>query len=89
MFVPVWMIFLTTGLIMAAVAVVWGIRTRQFDSQDRARYIPLVGLDTDEIQTDGNKAKATHRINYLALYLLVGVGMSAILAGLFMALRHM
>ena len=86
MFVPVWMIFLTTGLIMAVVAVVWGIRTSQFDNQNRARFIPLSGLDQGEIPAGDPKA---HRLEYAALALLVGVGMSALGAGLFLALRHM
>ena len=86
MFVPFWLIFLTTGLIMAVVAVVWGIRTRQFDNQDRARFIPLAGLDRGEISAGDPKA---HRAEHAAIVLLVGVGMSALFAGLFLALRHM
>ncbi len=49
MFVPLWLIFLTTGTIMAIVAVVGGIRHRQFDDQERARYLPLAGLTAEEM----------------------------------------
>jgi hypothetical protein len=85
MFVPFWLIFLATGLVMAVFAVVWGIRTSQFDNQDRARFIPLFGLNENEL----SKEAPRHRADYVAVMVLVGVGMSAMGAGLFLALRHM
>ena len=84
MFVPFWLIFLATGLIMAVFAVVWGIRTSQFDNQERARFIPLFGLNERPAENPG-----THRADYAAMVILVSVGMSALGAGLFLALRHM
>ena len=40
-FLVMWLGFL--GLMLAAIAIpmVWAIRSRQFSSQDRARYLPL------------------------------------------------
>jgi nitrogen fixation-related uncharacterized protein len=49
MFIPLWLIFLTSGTIMAVITVVWGIRHRQFDDQERARYLPLAGLTAEEM----------------------------------------
>ena len=49
MFVPVWIIFLASGTLMAVLAIVWAVRTDQFEEQDRARYLPLVGLSASEM----------------------------------------
>ncbi len=49
MFVPVWMIFLASGTLMAVLAIVWAIKSDQFEEQDRARYLPLVGLSATEM----------------------------------------
>ena len=51
MFVSFWLIFLGTGLLMAALTVVWGIRNHQFDDQDRARYLPLADLSAEDYVT--------------------------------------
>ncbi|HJX51480.1 MAG TPA: cbb3-type cytochrome oxidase assembly protein CcoS [Polyangia bacterium] len=49
MFVPLWLTFLATGTAMAVLALLWAIRSRQFDDQDRARYIPLLELSPAEL----------------------------------------
>jgi cbb3-type cytochrome oxidase maturation protein len=49
MFVPVWLIFMSTGLLMAILTLIWSVKTRQFDDQQRARYLPLAGLSADEL----------------------------------------
>ena len=49
MFVPFWLIFLITGQVMAVAVLFWSIRNRQFEDQDRARYLPLVGLSEREL----------------------------------------
>jgi cbb3-type cytochrome oxidase maturation protein len=49
MFVPVWLIFMSTGLLMAVFTLVWSVKTRQFDDQQRARYLPLAGLSAEEL----------------------------------------
>jgi nitrogen fixation-related uncharacterized protein len=86
MFVPLWLIFLVSGLAMAVFAVVWGMRTRQFEDQDRARFLPLVGLTADEL---GSQPKATHRAEYAAMCAMLAVGLIALGAGFILALRHM
>ena len=86
MFVPIWIIFLFTGLVMAIFAVTWGIRAKQFDDQQRARFLPLVGMDTSE--TPPVSAKK-HRAEFVAVWMLVATGVSALISGLVMALRHL
>ena len=86
MFIPLWLIFLASGLIMAVFAVVWGMRTKQFEDQDRARYLPLAGLTADELKA---KPGATYRAEYAAMCAMLAVGFVALCAGLILALRHM
>ena len=49
MFVPAWLIFLVSGTLMAVLAILWAVRSGQFEEQDRARYLPLVGLTASEM----------------------------------------
>ena len=49
MFVPTWLIFLASGTLMAVLTILWAIRSDQFEEQDRARYLPLVGLSAKEL----------------------------------------
>lgn len=86
MFIPVWIIFLFTGLLMAVFAVSWGIRSRQFDDQQRARFLPLAGLSKEEMNKLPAKA---HRAETAAVIVLCVVGFSALLSGLITALRHL
>jgi cbb3-type cytochrome oxidase maturation protein len=50
MFVPVWLYYLGTGTLMAVLTLWWALRARQFDDQDRARYLPLVGMEPGELE---------------------------------------
>lgn len=86
MFIPMWLIFLLTGLIMAVFAVVWGIGTNQFEDQDRARFIPLAGMTSDEVAVKRTKK---FRAEYAGLYAMLTVGILALGAGLVLALRHL
>lgn len=86
MFVPLWIIFLATGLIMAVFSVAWGIRGKQFDDQDRARFLPLVDMPRHEMTRSAAKVfKAEHA----AVAVMLFVGIATIGAGLFFTLRHM
>lgn len=51
MFVTVWLAFLASGVAMAIIAIVWAVRSRQFEDQDRARYLPLAGLSDQELNS--------------------------------------
>ena len=85
MFVPIWIFFRFTGLVMAVFAVTWGIRSRQFDDQQRARFLPLAGLSEEE----RSRKPRRHRAETRAMLFLCFVGLSALLSGLITALRHM
>ena len=86
MFIPLWLVFLGSGLLMAVFAVLWGIRSRQFEDQDRARYLPLVGLTADELS---DKPVPRHRAEYMAICTMLVVGIAALGAGFLLALRFM
>jgi hypothetical protein len=77
MFVPLWLIFLISGLAMAVLTVVWAIRTRQFEEQGRARYLPLVGLSAQE---HAARPTRSHRAEIAGVWALLLVGSSAIVA---------
>ena len=59
MFIPIWLFFLITGLFMAVFVIIWAVKTRQFEDQDRARYIPLRGLSEEELKKDPPRINAT------------------------------
>ena len=63
MFVPVWVIFLASGTLMAVLAIVWAIRSDQFEEQDRARYLPLAGLSA----MTGSPPEVPQRVNWTSL----------------------
>ena len=54
MFVPFWLIFLVSGTLLAVLTIVWAIGSRQFDDQDRARYLPLAGLAPGRFTVEHN-----------------------------------
>ena len=59
MFIPIWLFFLVTGLLMAVFVIIWAVKTRQFEDQDRARYIPLRGLSDEELKKESPRLNAT------------------------------
>jgi hypothetical protein len=75
MFVPLWMIFLISGLLMAVLTLAWAIRTRQFEDQGRARFLPLVGLTAEELAAAPVRR---HRAEKAGVWALVIVGWAAI-----------
>ena len=77
MFLPVWLIFLGTGLAMAVLTVLWAMRTRQFDDQDRARFLPLKGADSLELVPVARPMVVANR---LGMWTLLGLGLISIAA---------
>ena len=77
MFLPVWLIFLGTGLAMAVLTVLWAMRTRQFDDQDRARFLQLKGADSLELVP---VARPMGVANRLGMWTLLGLGLISIAA---------
>lgn len=86
MFVPVWLVFFASGLAMAVFTIVWAVRSRQFDDQQRARFIPLYGLSSAELS---RKPERRYLAERLGMWAMVIVGASAICAGLLLTLKHL
>ena len=79
MFVPLWAIFLVTGLTMAVITVVWAIRTRQFEEQKRARFIPLAGMSEAELVAPAERSHRAEKIGVMALVVVGGAAIGACL----------
>jgi cbb3-type cytochrome oxidase maturation protein len=79
MFIPLWLTFVASGTVMAVFTLMWAIRSRQFDDQDRARYIPLQGLSAAELAAP---APPRRRAGRMGIALIVVSGGLAILATL-------
>jgi nitrogen fixation-related uncharacterized protein len=84
MFIPLWLVYLFSGTLMAVLTLLWAVRGRQFEDQDRARYIPLGNLSPAELAAPVQRAPASARLAILAI-LAVGVG--ALLWTLFVVAR--
>ncbi|HEX7598870.1 MAG TPA: cbb3-type cytochrome oxidase assembly protein CcoS [Polyangia bacterium] len=84
MFIPLWLIFLASGTAMAVFSLMWAIRSRQFDDQDRARYIPLQGLTLAELAAPPPPRRRAGRVG---IAIIVASGGLAILSTLALVLR--
>jgi nitrogen fixation-related uncharacterized protein len=69
MFIPLWLGYVVTGTLMAVLTLAWALRTRQFDDQDRARYLPLVGLPPN--QAEAGRGARPHRASVAPAAILV------------------
>lgn len=85
MFVPIWLFYLGTGSLMAVVTLVWAMRTRQFEDQERARFLPLAGLSPEELAAPAPPRRRAVRLGLLGVLASGGV---ALAAGLAVVLRH-
>jgi hypothetical protein len=85
MFIPLWLFYLLSGTIMAVVTLVWAVRNRQFEEQDRARFIPLAGLTPAEL---GAPDPPVARAGRIGIAIVVAIGCLALLCSLFLAWRH-
>ena len=85
MFVPVWLIFLTSGLAMAIYALVWSLRTRQFDDQQRARFLPLSGLTAEEMAAPPAIKRGA---SFYALIFIVVCGLASIALTIAVMIKH-
>jgi cbb3-type cytochrome oxidase maturation protein len=86
MFVPVWLIFLASGTLMAIVTLVWSIRNHQFDDQERARYLPLTDLSAEEL---ASPQRVRRGANYFGLISILTLNALAIGFTLFLAVKYM
>lgn len=96
MFVPLWLIFLVSGTLMAVATVLWAIASRQFDDQQRARFLPLVGLAAadyglgDGVAAErGAEDEPRRGAGFRVTLLIVSCGTLAIAITLVSALRNL
>jgi len=86
MFVPVWLVFLASGTLMAIVTLVWSIRNHQFDDQERARYLPLTDLSAEEL---ARPPRVRRGANYFGLISILALNAVVIGFTLFLAIKYM
>ena len=84
MFIPLWLVYLFSGTLMAVLTLLWAVRGRQFEEQDRARYIPLATLTPAELAAPVRRAPRSAR---LAILGIVAVGVAALLWTLIIVMR--
>jgi cbb3-type cytochrome oxidase maturation protein len=86
MFVPVWLYFVGTGTLMAVLTLVWAVRSRQFDDQDRARYLPLAGIPAAELARGPARRSVAARVT---VGVMVLSGLFVLGSTLVVVLRHL
>lgn len=73
MYFAYYIAYMTAGFVITLVVFFWALNRGQFKDQNRARFIPL--------EADGNtkpvKASRSARLETLALFALVGIGLAA------------
>lgn len=72
MYFPYYIAYMTIGFFITLVVFFWALNRGQFKDQNRARFIPL--------EADGNtkpaKASRFARVETIALFALVGIGLA-------------
>jgi len=65
-------IYLITGSIFAVFVITWALRTRQFDDQERARFLALRDLSPDELSNPPPR-RITPSVAFMFVAVLVAV----------------
>ena len=72
MYFPYYIVYMVIGFVITLVVFFWALNRGQFKDQNRARFIPL--------EADGNtkpaKASRFARVETIALFALVGIGLA-------------
>ena len=73
MYFPYYVAYMTAGFIISLAVFFWALNQGQFRDQNRARFIPL------EADGGGKPVKSSRfaRIETIALFVLVGIGLAA------------
>ena len=73
MYFPYYVAYMTAGFIISLAVFFWALNQGQFKDQNRARFIPL------EAEGGGKPVKPSRfaRIETIALFALVGIGLAA------------
>lgn len=73
MYYPYFISYMLAGLAIALVVFAWAMNNDQFRDQRRARFLPLL----DSVQPTGAHETRVRRIEMIAYYTLIGVGVCA------------
>ena len=73
MYFPYYITYMTVGFVITLVVFFWALNHGQFKDQNRARFIPLEA----EGNTKPVKASRFARLQTIALFTLVGIGLAA------------
>ena len=84
MFVPTWLIFLGSGTLMALWVLVWGVKNRQFEDQDRAGYLPFGGLTPAEVSA---QPPVRRGFTFYVIISLLTCGPLSVLWGIYVVLQ--
>ena len=73
MYFPYYIAYMVLGFIITLMVFFWALNQGQFKEQNRARFIPL------EADGDPKRVKASRfaRMETIALFVLVGIGLAA------------
>jgi nitrogen fixation-related uncharacterized protein len=78
MYLPYFIAYMVSGLVLSVLVLIWALRHRQFRDQQRARYLPLVA----EVEAKPVEVSRTYRIQAYILIVLAGLGLLAMAATL-------
>ena len=73
MYFPYFIIYIVIGMILAVSLFLWALKNGQFRDQQRARFLPLYGAP----KRAPVKASKVSRIEVVALFALVVIGLCA------------
>ena len=82
MYYPYFISYMLAGLVIALIVFAWAMKNNQFQEQGRARFLPLF----DAPQQKSTPASRTGRIEAVALWSLIGLGVCVSLAVVVFAL---
>ena len=82
MYYPYFITYMVAGFVISLIVFLWAMRHGQFRDQERARFLPLLG----EPEAEPPKKSVLHRVEMVALLLLAGSMLFAIVAVLGFAL---
>ena len=73
MYFPYYIAYMTAGFVISLAVFFWALNRGQFKDQNRARFIPLEA----DSHTKPVKVSRLARIETIALFALVGIGLAA------------
>jgi cbb3-type cytochrome oxidase maturation protein len=72
MYFPYYIVYMVIGFAITLVVFFWALNQGQFKDQNRARFIPLEA----DVSTRPVKISRLARLEFIALFTLVGIGLA-------------